>query len=29
MLTEKLQREWDEAAQAHYEGLITEQVSNS
>ncbi|XP_034716872.1 N-acetylglucosamine-1-phosphotransferase subunit gamma [Etheostoma cragini] len=28
-LSEKLQREWDEAAQARYEGLITEQGYNN
>uniref|UniRef100_UPI003AAC8F19 N-acetylglucosamine-1-phosphotransferase subunit gamma isoform X1 n=2 Tax=Centroberyx gerrardi TaxID=166262 RepID=UPI003AAC8F19 len=28
-LSEKLQREWDEAEQAHYEGLITEQGYNN
>lgn len=28
-LTEKLQREWDEAEQARYEGLITEQVRST
>ena len=28
-LSERLQNEWDEAEQARYEGLITEQVSNS
>lgn len=28
-LTEKLQREWDEAEQARYEGLITEQGYNN
>lgn len=28
-LTEKLQREWDEVEQAHYEGLITDQGYNN
>lgn len=28
-LSEKLQREWDEAEQARYEGLITEQVKTT